>query len=125
MREIWKEVSPKAKEEMEALHQKIEAELTDDQKERYQALIREFPSRRGSPGSFRHREGREREEGEGRDRSRWGPDREGPRGPGRPEPERPGDAEGRRRPGGPERSASPEDSAPPTAEPGSDGEPRE
>ena len=51
MRALWEPVAPKARAEFERLHELIAAELTPEQREKYEALLKERPSK----SSWRHR----------------------------------------------------------------------
>jgi len=41
-REIWTNVAPKMREEMEQVHQRIRAELTPEQQKKFEAMIKQF-----------------------------------------------------------------------------------
>lgn len=59
MKALWEPVAPQAQEEMRQLRKKIEAELTSEQRERYDKLLKERPFRKpGEQPSSRRREGR-------------------------------------------------------------------
>jgi hypothetical protein len=45
-REIWTNVAPKMRQEMEQVHQRIRAELTPDQQKQFEALTKQFAPRR-------------------------------------------------------------------------------
>ena len=45
-RQIWTNVAPKMRQEMERVHQQIRAELTPDQQKKFEALVKQFAPRR-------------------------------------------------------------------------------
>jgi hypothetical protein len=45
-REIWTNVAPKMREEMEQVHERIRAELTPDQQKQFETMIKQFTPRR-------------------------------------------------------------------------------
>lgn len=54
-REIWTNVAPKLREEMEQVHQRIRAELTPEQQQKFEAMVKQFaphhpPHDRKPPG---------------------------------------------------------------------------
>lgn len=59
LKTLWDPIAPKAHEEMRVLRQQIDAELTAEQREAFDKLMREKATRSsGEPGAWKRREGR-------------------------------------------------------------------